>query len=98
MYIIFHQGDSGGPVICNDVKRLVGTLSFGLECDGSTPSVNTRTSAYLDWIKTTINTNGNKQNNKDKKDKKEKKIRKARTIRRERERKTEKITDFKIET
>lgn len=70
MYIIFHQGDSGGPVICNDVKRLVGTLSFGLECDGSTPSVNTRTSAYLDWIKTTINTNGNKKNNKDKKDKK----------------------------
>lgn len=71
MYIIFHQGDSGGPVICNDVKRLVGTLSFGLECDGSTPSVNTRTSAYLDWIKTTINEN--KTNNKDKKDKKDKK-------------------------
>ncbi|XP_071120550.1 chymotrypsin-1-like [Mytilus edulis] len=60
------RGDSGGPVICNN--KLVGTLSYGNNspCDGSYPSVHSRISAYLDWIK-------GKMNAKNKKDKKNKK-------------------------
>ncbi|XP_063399047.1 chymotrypsinogen A-like [Mytilus trossulus] len=65
-------GDSGGPMVCSN--KLVGTLSFGKDlCDGTLPSVHTRISAYLDWIKDKIN----KKNNKNKKDKKKKKNDKA---------------------
>ncbi|CAG2190088.1 CTRB [Mytilus edulis] len=63
------QGDSGGPVICNNDKKLAGTQSFGLGCNQTTPSVHTRISRYLDWIKDTVNTK-NKKNKKDKKTKK----------------------------
>ncbi|CAG2208846.1 CTRB [Mytilus edulis] len=47
--------DSGGPVVCS--KKLVGTLTTGgVPCDGSKPSIHTRISAYLDWIKDKMNT------------------------------------------
>ncbi|CAG2246309.1 CTRB [Mytilus edulis] len=62
------QGDSGGPLVCSNM--LVGALSFGAPtCNGSLPSVHTKISPYLDWIKDKINT----KNNKNKKDKKKKK-------------------------
>ncbi|VDI15132.1 Hypothetical predicted protein [Mytilus galloprovincialis] len=62
--------DSGGPMVCS--KKLVGVLSFGVEsCDGRSPSVHTRVSAYTDWIKKEMkNKRKNKKN--DKKDKKSK--------------------------
>lgn len=56
-------------MICNNDKKLAGTLSFGLGCNQTTPSVHTRISRYLDWIKDTVNTK-NKKNKKDKKTKK----------------------------
>ncbi|XP_071164481.1 trypsin-like [Mytilus edulis] len=62
------NGDSGGPVICNNDNKLAGLLSFGLKCNGPTPSVHTKIAAYLDWIKDTMNTK-NKKNKKDKKNK-----------------------------
>ncbi|XP_071120559.1 chymotrypsinogen A-like [Mytilus edulis] len=62
------QADSGGPVVCSN--KLVGALSFGsTPCDGRRPSVHTRISAFLDWIKDKMNT----KNNKNQKDKKKKK-------------------------
>ncbi|XP_071120557.1 trypsin-like [Mytilus edulis] len=62
------QGDSGGPVVCSN--KLVGALSFGGNiCNGSLPSVHTKISPYLDWIKDKMNT----KNNKNQKDKKKKK-------------------------
>ncbi|XP_071120555.1 chymotrypsinogen A-like [Mytilus edulis] len=62
------RADSGGPVVCSN--KLVGALSFGSNpCDGISPSVHTRISAFLDWIKDKINT----KNNKNQKDKKKKK-------------------------
>ncbi|VDI28685.1 kallikrein 6 [Mytilus galloprovincialis] len=78
--------DSGGPLVCS--KKLVGVLSFGpTPCDGRTPSVHIRVSAYTDWIKEKMknknnknkkgknnkNNNKGKKNAKDKKDNKEKK-------------------------
>ncbi|XP_076114591.1 chymotrypsinogen A-like [Mytilus galloprovincialis] len=65
------ENDSGGPLVCS--KKLVGVLSYGISgpCDGSFPSVHTRISAYLDWIKDKMNTK-NKQKQKKKKDKKKK--------------------------
>ncbi|XP_071122998.1 trypsin-like [Mytilus edulis] len=62
------DGDSGGPVICNNDNKLAGLLSFGLKCNGTTPSVHTKIAAYLDWIKDTMNTK-NRKNKKDKKNK-----------------------------
>ncbi|XP_076113527.1 trypsin-like [Mytilus galloprovincialis] len=60
--------DSGGPMVCS--KKLVGVLSGGvLFCDGNRPSVYSRVSAYLAWIKETMN----KKNKKNKKNKREKK-------------------------
>ncbi|XP_063399205.1 putative trypsin-6 [Mytilus trossulus] len=59
------KGDSGGPVVCSN--KLVGALSVGAyPCNGKLPSVHTKISPYLDWIKDKINTKNNK-NQKDKK-------------------------------
>ncbi|VDI52857.1 Hypothetical predicted protein [Mytilus galloprovincialis] len=59
------KGDSGGPMVCSN--KLVGALSVGGNiCNGSLPSVHTKISPYLDWIKDKIIT----KNNKNKKDKK----------------------------
>jgi secreted trypsin-like serine protease len=58
------QGDSGGPLNCNypdedSVERVVaGVTSWGISsngvCNQDFPSIYTRTSAYLDWIKKII--------------------------------------------
>ncbi|VDI14478.1 Hypothetical predicted protein [Mytilus galloprovincialis] len=59
--------DSGGPLVCN--KKVVGILTTGGEpCNGKKPSIHTRTSANLNWIKGKMNTK-NKKNKKDKKNK-----------------------------
>lgn len=42
------HGDSGGPLLCNNVQ--VGIVSFGNECAYGTPDVFTRVYAHLDWI------------------------------------------------
>ncbi|CAC5385715.1 CTRB [Mytilus coruscus] len=62
------KADSGGPAVCS--KKLVGILSFGNNepCASSLPSVHTRISAFLDWIKEKMNTK-NKKNKKNKKGK-----------------------------
>ncbi|KAI4456260.1 eg:bacr7a4.3 protein-related [Holotrichia oblita] len=51
------QGDSGGPIQIENTKDnaetpliVVGITSYGRGCGGSTPSVYTRVSSYLDWI------------------------------------------------
>ncbi|KAK9876062.1 hypothetical protein WA026_011172 [Henosepilachna vigintioctopunctata] len=44
------EGDSGGPLVVNEV--LVGVISFTLNyCSTNFPSVSTRVSNYLEWIK-----------------------------------------------
>ncbi|XP_037933133.1 serine protease snake-like [Teleopsis dalmanni] len=53
------QGDSGGPVIMKigeDIIHdfIVGITSFGQGCAGKPPSVNTRISAYIDWIENIV--------------------------------------------
>ncbi|KAG8319389.1 hypothetical protein J6590_059425 [Homalodisca vitripennis] len=50
------QGDSGGPLFISNEKGLVyqiGIVSFGLECGNTEdiPSMYTRLSSYMDWIK-----------------------------------------------
>ncbi|XP_071120556.1 trypsin-like [Mytilus edulis] len=53
------KGDSGGPMVCSN--KLVGALSVGGDiCNGSLPSVHTKISPYLDWIKDKIITKNNK--------------------------------------
>lgn len=52
------QGDSGGPLVSKGTDGrwyLVGVTSFGIGC-GNT-GVYTRTSAYQNWILSSINTN-----------------------------------------
>ncbi|CAF1200715.1 unnamed protein product [Adineta ricciae] len=47
-------GDAGNPLMVYTSSRqwiVVGLVSFGILCDGQYPSVYTRVSAYLDWIK-----------------------------------------------
>ncbi|XP_036443024.1 mast cell protease 4-like [Colossoma macropomum] len=48
------RGDSGGPLLCNNVA--VGIVSFGEErCDSTTkPNVYARISAFLPWIRSII--------------------------------------------
>ena len=44
------QGDSGGPAFCGNT--IVGITSWGdYNCDGFHPTVYTRVSSYIDWIK-----------------------------------------------
>lgn len=49
------NSDSGGPQFFTDVNGnnllyQIGITSYGLYCATSMPSVNTRVTAYLDWI------------------------------------------------
>jgi secreted trypsin-like serine protease len=45
-------GDSGGPLMLADVQVQVGIVSFGQpDCKPGAPSVYTRVSNYVDWIK-----------------------------------------------
>ena len=52
------QGDSGGPLFCpwhNGLYQLHGIYSYGrCGADVRKPSVFTRVSHYMDWIKETI--------------------------------------------
>jgi trypsin len=53
------QGDSGGPLMYNSNNQwyLSGVVSFGEGCGSANyPGVYTRTSAYLSWIQSKINT------------------------------------------
>ncbi|XP_062558111.1 venom serine protease-like [Armigeres subalbatus] len=49
------QYDSGGPVLYTnpntEVVFHVGVISYGVACASSYPSVNTRTTSYLSWIR-----------------------------------------------
>ncbi|XP_039436952.1 venom serine protease-like [Culex pipiens pallens] len=49
------QYDSGGPILYtnpnNGVVFHVGVISYGVACASSSPSVNTRITSYLTWIK-----------------------------------------------
>jgi len=47
------KGDSGGPLVCRG--KLAGIVSWGLTyCNGCFPGINTRISAFRDWIEETI--------------------------------------------
>ncbi|GJQ81845.1 hypothetical protein Trydic_g9872 [Trypoxylus dichotomus] len=55
------QGDSGGPIQIENKKNtpetpliLVGVTSYGRGCAGTTPSVYTRVSSYIDWIESHV--------------------------------------------
>lgn len=54
------QGDSGGPKLWlnpnNNRYTLVGLISYGSDCGGPLPGVNTDVGAYLDWINYVIQT------------------------------------------
>lgn len=48
------QSDSGGPLLWFDHStsrlQLIGSISYGMGCATSIPSVNTRTSSFLAWV------------------------------------------------
>jgi secreted trypsin-like serine protease len=56
------KGDSGGPLLCRDANgawRQAGIASFTSASDpGNVPGVFTRVSEYLNWINSTITSNG----------------------------------------
>ncbi|CAC5385716.1 unnamed protein product [Mytilus coruscus] len=56
------QGDSGGPLVCSagdeKTEKLMGIVSYGHNCDGHVPSVYSKVSAYIDWIRKTMNKRG----------------------------------------
>lgn len=61
-FLIFVQGDSGGPVIYNGTIQ--GIVSYGeSHCAYGTPDVHTNVALYLDWIDETLK----KLNNQDSK-------------------------------
>jgi len=47
------QYDSGGPIyiMLNGLVNIAGIITYGSGCGGSYPSVNTRVSSYVSWIK-----------------------------------------------
>lgn len=47
------QGDSGGPLVAGTgaQRRLVGVVSWGIDCGGRTPGVYTRVSAYTPFLR-----------------------------------------------
>ncbi|UJR17501.1 hypothetical protein I4U23_004396 [Adineta vaga] len=50
-------GDAGNPLMMYTSSRqwtVVGLVSYGIGCDGTYPSVYTRVSNYLDWIKSNV--------------------------------------------
>lgn len=56
------EGDSGGPISYTDpsgTTYLAGVISYGSDrgCDADLPSVNTRVSAFRDWIQRTMDAN-----------------------------------------
>ena len=56
------QGDSGGPMIMRVPKEnswlnsdyVVGLTSLGAACGGTTPSIYTKVSEYIDWIENVL--------------------------------------------
>lgn len=46
------NSDSGGPLYLYDNNKLyvVGIISYGYACATTEPAVNTKVTAYLDWI------------------------------------------------
>ncbi|KAJ6636985.1 Serine protease Hayan, partial [Pseudolycoriella hygida] len=49
-------GDSGGPlqIIESKLATVVGVVSWGADCDGSTPGIYSRVAYYLDWIEDVV--------------------------------------------
>ena len=64
MFVVgYTQGDSGGPMVCEDkassIWRIAGIVSWGEGCaEANNPGVFTKVSSYLDWIDTTMTANG----------------------------------------
>lgn len=55
IFFILNQGDSGGPLMLLDENnrwKVIGLVSWGRRgCDPEFPTVYTRVSFFLDWIK-----------------------------------------------
>jgi secreted trypsin-like serine protease len=49
-------GDSGGPLVASNGKRdaVVGIVSYGPHCSVAAPTVYTRVSGFVDWIRATM--------------------------------------------
>ena len=57
MYLVFPQGDGGGPLVCEKDGQWyqVGIVSFGIGCGRrNVPGVYTKVEDYEDWIEQTI--------------------------------------------